>query len=249
MSTENSRIPDARDRLLGAAVDILATDGPGEIKARRLAAATGMSTMMVYSTFGGIPGLIDAVRERGFLALRDAFTSIPPTDDPVADLFGQALACREFATRNPHLYDLMFGLSVRSYRPVADTGSRSGHSEAFAAANDLVVGVAERLVAARPRVTESAMAITAQLWSIVHGFVSLEVAGHFVEFDDPVAEVFIPMGIKFVVAAGDDPDAAVASHVFGRRNWEAASRSGYPRFATPDEDDSPPIGGTSSPSL
>lgn len=223
MSTDNSRIPDARDRLLDAAVDILATDGPGEIKARRLASATGMSTMMVYSTFGGIPGLIDAVRERGFTDLRDAFARIPPTDDPVADLFAQALACREFATSNPYLYDLMFGLSVRSYRPVADTGSRSGHSEAFASANALVVAVAERLVAERPRVTESAAAITAQLWSLVHGFVSLEVAGHFADFDDPVAEVFIPMGIKFVVAVGDDPTSAADSHRLGRRQWESAN--------------------------
>lgn len=223
MSTENSRIPDARDRLLDAAVDILATDGPGEIKARRLAGATGMSTMMVYSTFGGIPGLIDAVRERGFVDLCEAFARIPPTEDPVADLFAQALTCREFAKSNPHLYDLMFGLSVRFYRPVADTGARSGRSTAFAEANALVIAVARRLVAARPCIDESPEAITAQLWCFVHGFVSLEVAGHFAEFGDPVAEVFVPLGIKFVVAIGDDPASAASSHHAGRMAWESAT--------------------------
>ncbi len=36
--------------------------------------------------------------------------------------------------------------------------------------------------------------LAAQLWSFVHGFITLELAEHFVEFDDPVAQVLVPMG-------------------------------------------------------
>ena len=45
------------------------------------------------------------------------------TDDPVTDLFAMALITRELARANPHLYDLMFGLSTRAtYRPTHGQG-------------------------------------------------------------------------------------------------------------------------------
>ena len=54
------------------------------------------------------------------------------TEDPVADLFALALTCRRQARENPHLYDLMFGLSTRAtYRPLESDVRLSGHSPAF----------------------------------------------------------------------------------------------------------------------
>lgn len=224
MSTENSRLPGARDRLIDAAIAILSTDGPGEIKARRLAAAADMSTMMVYSTFGGIPGLMGAVRERGFADLEKIFEQIAYMDDPVASLFAHALACREFARGNAHLYDLMFGLSVRStYRPVAEPTNLSGKSPAFAEANAHVTALVLRLISAQPGITETATSLAAQLWSFVHGFVSLELAGHFTDVADPVSEVFIPMGVKFVAALGGSVESAWISHRVGRELFERPS--------------------------
>jgi hypothetical protein len=50
---------------------------------------------------------------------------VPVTDDPIADLAVQALMCRRVARENPHLYDLMFGLSTRAtYRPLTDSDVR-----------------------------------------------------------------------------------------------------------------------------
>ena len=113
------------ERLVRATVKLLAEQGPSAIKARTVASASGLSTMVVYSHFGGIPELIRAVADHGFKELGRAFSQVPVTEDPVADLFAMALTCRRIARANPHLYDLMFGLSTRAtYRRCRSRTSR-----------------------------------------------------------------------------------------------------------------------------
>ncbi len=51
-----------------------------------MAAASGLSTMVVYHHFGGIPELTRAVVDYGFKELDDAFSQLPVTEDPIADL-------------------------------------------------------------------------------------------------------------------------------------------------------------------
>jgi len=201
-------------RLVRATVKLLAERGPSAIKARTVAAETGLSTMVVYSHFGGIPELIRAVVDHGFSELDRAFAAVATTDDPVADLFGMALACREVARANPHLYDLMFGLSVRgTYRPTAETDARpSGRLPAFRAVYGRLAEASSRLVqSGRVRQIDTDV-VAAALWSYVHGFITLELAEHFADFADPVGQILAPMGITLTVGLGDDPDRAAASH-------------------------------------
>ena len=54
--------------------------------------------------------------------------------------------------------------------------------------------------------------VAAALWSFVHGYITLELAEHFVEFDDPVRNVLLPMGVTFSVGLGDSSERAQASH-------------------------------------
>ncbi len=71
------------------------------------------------ATSAGFPSSLRAVIDQGFKELDTAFSRLPVTDDPIADLALQGLTCRRVARENPHLYDLMFGLSTRgSYRPL-----------------------------------------------------------------------------------------------------------------------------------
>lgn len=121
------------ERLVEAAVTMLAQKGPSEIKARSVAEAAQVSTMAVYYHLGGLPELLQAVVDKGFRDLDRAFDAVPLSDDAVVDLFAMALATRQLAQHNPHLYDLMFGLSTRgSYRPLqtssAGASGRSRHS-------------------------------------------------------------------------------------------------------------------------
>src|ERR1051325_3097095 len=88
------------DRLVRATIELIAEQGPSAIKARTVAAASGLSTMVVYHHFGGIPELVRAVVDQGFRDFEQVLAQVPVTDDPVADLFSMALACRAVAQQN-----------------------------------------------------------------------------------------------------------------------------------------------------
>ncbi len=208
------------ERLVQAAITLLAEQGPSAIKARTVASAIGLSTTTVYHHFGGVAELVRAVADHGFAELGQAFSRVPASGDPVADLFALALTCRRAARENPHLYDLMFGLSTRAtYRPPSEPDSRrSGHSPAFRAAYRHVTDACERLVGSDRARRQDPDVVAAQLWSFVHGYITLELGGHFDEFADPVAEVLVPMAANFAVALGDDPARAKASHQAGLRS-------------------------------
>ena len=222
------------ERLVQATIKLLAEQGPSAIKARAVAAEAGMSTMVVYSHFGGIPELIRAVGDHGFSEMERAFSEVPVTEDPIADLFSMALTTREIARANPHLYDLMFGLSTRAtYRPTPDKDlRRSGHSPTFQAAYVHLSDACSRLVESGRVGGLDPKVVAAAVWSFVHGYITLELGDHFAEFDDPVAQVMLPMGVTFSVGLGDDPERARASHEAalelsrrGRKSSARAARS------------------------
>ncbi|MFD9318778.1 TetR/AcrR family transcriptional regulator [Streptomyces sp. NPDC060053] len=217
------KLDDAPERLVRAAVGLLAEQGPSAIKARTVASASGLSTMVVYGHFGGIPELMRAVADHGFTELAAAFAQVPVTDDPIADLFAMALTCRRVAQENPHLYDLMFGLSTRAtYRPLSDADLRlSGRSPAFRDAHVHITAACRRLVDSGRAERQEPEVIAAQLWSLVHGYITLELAEHFGEFEDPVVQVMLPMGVNFSVGLGDERERAEASHEAGVRLYDS----------------------------
>ncbi|MGW1785846.1 TetR/AcrR family transcriptional regulator [Streptomyces sp. NPDC002143] len=223
-----ARLEDAPERLVRAAVGLLAEQGPSAVKVRAVASASGLSTMVVYSHFGGVPELMRAVADHGFNELGAAFARVPVTEDPIADLFVMALTCRRAAHENPHLYDLMFGLSTRAtYRPLSAADQRlSGHSPAFRSAYAHVVAACERLVGSGRVERQEPEVVAAQLWSFVHGYVTLELAEHFTEFEDPAAQVLLPMGVNFSVGLGDMRERAEASHESGARLYDAILQGG-----------------------
>ncbi|WAU81187.1 TetR-like C-terminal domain-containing protein [Streptomyces sp. Qhu-G9] len=221
-----ARVEDAQERLVQAAIGLLAEQGPSAIKARTVASASGLSTMVVYSHFGGIPELMSAVAGHGFKELGRAFAQVPVTEDPIAELFAMALTCRRKAHENPHLYDLMFGLSTRAtYRPLSDADLRlSGRSPEFREAHAHVAAACERFVRSGRGRQQRPEVIAAQLWSFVHGYITLELAEHFVEFDDAVMQVLLPMGVNFSVGLGDRRERAEASHEAGARLYESITQ-------------------------
>ena len=218
-TSKHATLDGVPDRLVRAAIGLLAELGPSAIKARTVASAAGLSTMAVYHHFGGIPELTRAVIDHGFRELDQAFSRVPVTDDPIADLAGLALTCRWVARENPHLYDLMFGLSTRAtYRPQADSGGHlSGRSLAFRGVYARVEQASARLVSSGRVRQQEPGGIAAQLWSFVHGFITLELAETFADCDDPVGRLLLPMGVNLSVGLGDTRERAEASH-------EAAAR-------------------------
>ena len=213
-----------RERLVDAAISVLAASGPAEVKVRRISEEAGVSTITVYHHFGGVRGLLDEVVIRGYSSLRDALLDAEASDDdPGVQLFAMALATREMARSNPHLYDMMFGLSTRgTYRATTPPTPTQHH---FREAYGVLVGACERMKTAARIDIDDPEQIAAQLWSLVHGFVSLEAGGHFDGHEDPVTSVLAPMAVAQLVGNGEN-------HV---RATECA-RTAYMRWRTVHQD-------------
>ncbi|HVV75743.1 MAG TPA: TetR/AcrR family transcriptional regulator [Mycobacteriales bacterium] len=189
--------PEIKQRLIEAAAQLLADEGPAGLSTRRLAAEVGASTMAVYTHFGGLPELVRAVVREGFSRLADHLAAVPETDDPLLDLAALGKAYRANALDNPHLYAVMFGS--------ASLGGYRLHDEELDEGRDTY----EVLVAATQRTIDAgifrpgdANAIAAQLWSATHGFVMLELAGYFASEREPdaVGDVLDPMHAAIVTA-------------------------------------------------
>ena len=63
--------------------------------------------------------------------------------------------------------------------------------------------------------------VAAQLWSYVHGYITLELGEHFAEFDDAVGQVLLPMGVNFAVGLGDTRERAEVSHERAVRMYDS----------------------------
>src|SRR5437764_11753170 len=100
---------DQRARLLETAVKRLEEAGPEALQARRVTAEVGASTQAIYTLFGGMPGLFEALVADGFARFTRHVQEVPETDDPVADFFRQGWAYCGWALGHPQLYRVMFG--------------------------------------------------------------------------------------------------------------------------------------------
>ncbi|MGU3292707.1 TetR/AcrR family transcriptional regulator [Williamsia sp. M5A3_1d] len=222
--------PSVPDRLVAATIDLLGQVGPSEIKVRRITEAAGLSTITVYHHFGGMTELLAAVVAQGYRTLTDTMDRAAHSGpDPGAQLFGMALVNRELAQRNPHLYDMMFGLSTRgTYRAVAP-GADSDPAARFAETYDVLAAASHRLVdTGRISMTDGHQ-VAAGLWSFVHGFVTLEAAGNFTRFADPVLEVLAPMAVNQFVGMGDDRARAEQSAADALTWWTDNGSGGAER--------------------
>jgi AcrR family transcriptional regulator len=164
---------DLATRLVDEAARILSAHGATALSLRRLATATGTSTMAVYTLFGDKPGLLAAMYREGYARLGAALeVAGSATADPLAALAEMGTAYRQTALANPHLYDLMFGRPVPGFEPDAAT-----KAVADASYRPLVEAV-RRCLDTGALVAPDAEAATLYLWAVSHGMVSLELAGH-----------------------------------------------------------------------
>lgn len=202
---------DVRGSLVTAAIGLLEREGPDAVQARRLTREIGASTTALYHHFGSMPALLRAVVDEGFSRLGARMSAVAAGDDPVADICALALAYREVACENPHLYDLMFGLGAPGGHRPEPSATAVAAGPAQEAVIHVVAAVVRAIEQGRLRPGENAALVAAQLTSMIHGFVSLELAGHFRDIDEPVRHVLVPMGVHLLVGLGDDPDRALRS--------------------------------------
>jgi AcrR family transcriptional regulator len=210
MMTSTDTASGTRGRLVAAALAILERDGPAAIQARTLAGEIGASTMAVYTHFGGMPKLIEAVLREGLSRFAEHTGRVPHTDDPMADLIAGGLAYGEFAMQNPQLYRLLFGLTDlgAAYKLPGDAVTPWDLAEGIDALSVLVNAVERVIEAGRMRPQEPTHAAT-QILSATHGFVLLTMGG-FINAQG-LQDVLAPMAINLMVGLGDTPGRAKRS--------------------------------------
>jgi AcrR family transcriptional regulator len=200
-------VSDVREQLVEAGMRVLERDGMAALSARKLAAETGTSTMAVYTHFGGMTGLIDAIAGETFVRFTAALTEVEQTDDPVADFFVMGVHYREFALANPQRYQMMFGTSAdsldRHHADLTVTGSASDRAE-FAVSFEALLEVVRRMIGAGRIRDDGASVVAGRLWCLTHGAVLLEIAGFFGHEGHGVTEILAPITVDVLVGMGDD---------------------------------------------
>jgi AcrR family transcriptional regulator len=161
---------DQAEALLEGARRVLAAEGPGALTVRRICAEAGMSTMGVYSRFGGKDGVIEALFVDAFrgLAAAIAGSQDPPTDDHAERLLRGCRAYRRYALEHPGYYRIMFERFLPDWLPSAEAAEQS--YEAF---NMLATGLADG-VAAGAFAADDPLLAAHTVWAVCHGLVSLE---------------------------------------------------------------------------
>ncbi|MDP9842864.1 TetR/AcrR family transcriptional regulator [Streptosporangium lutulentum] len=182
--------PAVRSLLINRAAQMLGARQP--VTLRSLVAGTGLSTMAVYTYFGGMDGLWKAMRQEGFTRLAARLDAMSPSADAVRDLAALASAYLSNALADPDLYRVMF-----------DAGFELEDAAAADETLHFLVRAVERATAAgRFRDGVDPLELATQSWIIGHGLASLVVTG-------PLPPRALASGVPLLTAlftsAGDDP--------------------------------------------
>jgi AcrR family transcriptional regulator len=205
-------LPRAERRLqfLEVALRQLEREGPEGLQARGLTAEVGASTQAIYTLFGGMPGLFEAIVTEGFLRLARHVGAVAETDDPVADHFSRGWAYCDWALAHPQLYRLMFGLTGGGLRVLAGvemtmTGTLANFPEGQSALDVLVRSVTRVIESGRTRPVDP-IETAAQFLSATHGYALLEIASAFGQHGGR-PQILGQLAVNLMIGLGDDPDA------------------------------------------
>ncbi len=192
-----------RGDILQAAREIIAVEGAGALSIRGIARRIGYSAPALYEYFTGKEAIAEALFVSGFTQLRATMEHVEVTvPDPVARLAAMAQAYRQFALAHPQEYGLMFSRPIPEFRP-GDELLMTTAMPAFAPLQRTMVAA---LDAGLFRPTDARVAATTA-WAMMHGLVSLELAG----MSGP--DFALPPGEQvpaFIPAMYDDALAAIA---------------------------------------
>ena len=159
-----------RTLLLDVTSEVLTTSGPAAVTVRDVARRAGTSSSAVYALLGSKEALLAAVVDEGFRRFARHLAEVPRTESPEADLLALGLAYRRSALADPHFYRVMFGGAIVDGTVEPEPATHRG---TFLALQDAVA----RVLTHRGRATDGALEAAVGLWALVHGLVSLELAG------------------------------------------------------------------------
>lgn len=170
MPRVKQRTPELRDRVLSAAMDLLAEEGVAGLTARSLAARAETSAPALYELFGDKSGIVRELYFEGFRRLMADLAATAETDDALSDLWMLATAYRRFVRVHRELAEVMFS------RPFTDFSPGPEELAATSSVRVLIVGRVRRCIeAGRLRGDETDVAHV--LVALIQGMAFAEAAG------------------------------------------------------------------------
>jgi AcrR family transcriptional regulator len=169
-----------REALIEASEALLAERGLEGFSLREVARRSGVSPAAPAHHFGDAAGLLAAVATLAFDGLTAALEAgnVRGGDDPVARLREQGVGYVGFALRYPGRFGLMFRTGLHK-----DTALERSAQAAFTALEDGVRALYGS-PAGRPLEAQQWNSLLS-IWSVVHGFAHLALAGQFAHFAPP----------------------------------------------------------------
>ena len=167
------------DQLLDVAARIVETEGFSSLSVRRLATEVNASRQVVYTHFGGMDGLLDALHMRSSDLLAADMLAIREPIGTDENMHAAAHAYVRAARRRPALFDLTFGRPVPHYTASAKA---SKHGELVF--REHIVRITDTWMshdgsaASSNHTPKQALVLARLFWSSVHGLVTIERAGH-----------------------------------------------------------------------
>ncbi len=164
-----------RDALVQATESLLAERGAEGFSLREVARRAGVSPAAPAHHFGDAAGLLTAVASLGFEALTQALHAADAAGgtDARAALRGQGLAYVQFAMQHPGRFRLMFRQGKLHADAVLQQHAQAAF-EVLARGVHRAFGLAEGAA-----MDERQWNAAAALWSLVHGYAHLAIAGKF----------------------------------------------------------------------
>lgn len=161
---------DLRSALIEAGISLLSEGGKEALTLRRCAARAGVSHAAPAHHFDGISGLRGAIAQEGFRLFRLSMLKACETGDhsDLDRLKGICSGYLNFAIDNPALFDLIF-----SQAPMAELKTELRQSPPFA------YEVLRDACAPFVPSGQDPMVIETQVWSLIHGYSHLYMAGRF----------------------------------------------------------------------
>ncbi|MGP3974132.1 TetR/AcrR family transcriptional regulator [Streptomyces sp. 8N114] len=201
--------PAVRSLLLDRAAQMLRTRQP--VTLRTLVAGTGVSTMAVYTYFGGMDGLWKALRQEGFIRLTAKLTAVEMSEDPVRDLAALGAAYLSNALESPDLYRVMFdaGFDLED----TDAADETLHC--------LVRAIERAKTSGRFHGEVDPLELATQSWTIGHGLASLVATG---PLPHHARAHGVPMLTALFTSAGDEPARCRRSVEHG---WGQTAPAGF----------------------
>jgi AcrR family transcriptional regulator len=150
-----------RDRILAAARSLAVAEGWENVSTRKIAEKVEYSTIKLYSEFGSKDAILKELQIIGFQTLHKRIAAIQSlAQSPETTLLLYSSSMWAFATEQPEMYEVMFGLNGASCKEQPVEEMRATMLIIYKAIQDIHMG--------------APFSYFNHWWAIMHGYISLQ---------------------------------------------------------------------------